>query len=97
MMFVMFIVQYPIRFLFPSYTLHIIVKDDTDELCHNDIEQLKQILDDELKETEQVHHVLEAGKRNHLQNSDNKDETYVNARTTVAIPQVWLQTTYCRW
>ena len=45
------------------YTLDTAVKDDIDELWHNDIEQLEQILDAELKETEQVNHELDSRKR----------------------------------
>ena len=41
-----------------QYTLDTALKDDIDELWHNDIEQLEQILDAELKETEQVNHEL---------------------------------------
>ena len=41
-----------------QYTLDTAVKDDIDELWHEDIEQLEQILDAELKETEWVNHEL---------------------------------------
>ena len=46
-----------------QYTLDTAVKDDIDELWHEDIEQLEQILDAELKETEQVNHELHSQKR----------------------------------
>ena len=48
-----------------QYTLDTAVTDDIDELWHEDIEQLEQILDVELKETEWVNHELHSQKRNY--------------------------------
>ena len=81
-----------------QYNLDTALKDDIDELWHKDIEQLEQILDAELKEAEWVNHELHSRKKkNYSYNSDNKEETYGNARRTIAVLQVWVQTTYCRW
>ena len=60
--FVTIIVQYFILDLYSKYYLHVTGTDDIDELCHQDIEQLKKTLDDELKQTECVRHELEKAK-----------------------------------
>ena len=80
-----------------QYTLDTVVKDDIDELWHEDIEQLEQILHAELKETEQINHELHSQKREIIhKHSDNEEEMYGNAKRTIAVLQVWVQTTYCR-
>ena len=61
--FVTTIVQYFLVFLYSTYYLHVTVSDDIDELCHQDIEQLKKRLDEELKEMEWVCHELEKAKK----------------------------------
>ena len=53
--FVTIIVQYFLVFLYSEYSLHVTASDDIDELCHQDIEQLKKKLDEELKEMEWIH------------------------------------------